>query len=165
MIIRANTTSLCQQPGPNTISVPRQPSFHVPTGFYRATIKSIRQKVRQSSNSSIPIILILFAVDVPGANVDYLAKLELKADLKEGSELWNLLSKLLGRKQLQAFSGKDLDLDILLNLPCDLQIEHIHSRAENYEFPLVIVADVQIAGRLVKTEERAENPNPTPSSL
>jgi hypothetical protein len=34
---------------------------------------------------------------------------------------------------------------------CDIEIDHNYNKAENYDYPLVIVSEVQEAGRLVKT--------------
>jgi hypothetical protein len=39
----------------------------------------------------------------------------------------------------------------LIGLECDVEIDHNTDKAEEYDFPLVVVADVQEAGRLVRT--------------
>jgi len=85
-----------------------------------------------------------------------LAKLELRLDLNEGSELWNLICRLIGRQALQDSSGGQFNLESLNGLPCDLGIDHNLDKAGDHPFPLVIVTDVRAAGRLVKPETKPE---------
>jgi len=139
---------------PLLVHVPRQTSFHVPPGFYSATIRSLKVQHRQAKNSSVPILRIMFNVSVPGAGVDYLAKSDLKLDLNEGSDLWNVLCRFLGREHLSSFSGKQLNLESLVGLACDLRISHHSDKAREHAFPLVIVTDIQPAGTLIKPEAR-----------
>jgi hypothetical protein len=117
-----------------------------------ATIRNVSIKYHQGSTSSVPIVRFIFAVQVAGATVDYLAKLELKLDLNEGSELWNVLSRLIGCKTLQECSGKQFDLDTVKGLRCDIEINHVSDNAAEYEFPLVVVTDIQATGTLVACE-------------
>jgi hypothetical protein len=97
----------------------------------------------------------VFNVNVPGSNVQYLAKLDLPENLNEGSDLWNVLCRLITRKRLQDCSGSQFDLNTLIGLPCDLEIGHITDKAEDYEFPLVVVLDIQPAGTLVEEGGKA----------
>jgi len=138
------------------IDVPRQTSWHVPRGSYTGSIRSVNVKFRIAGNSNTRIARIVFNVNVPGSILDYLAKLELRLDLNEGSELWNLICRLIGRQALQDSSGGQFNLESLVGLPCDLEIDHNFDKAEDHPFPLVIVTDVQEAGRLVKPETKPE---------
>lgn len=95
------------------------------------------------------MVKIVFNVHVPNSKVDYLAKIELKLDLNEGSELWNLLCRLISRKALQECSEGKFNLEQLIGLECDIEIDHNCDRAEEHGFPLVIVTDVQEAGGLI----------------
>ena len=140
----------CSSPRSLVVDVPRQTSFHIPVGLYLALIRSVSLRSRQSGKASIPYLHLLFTVLVPNANVDYLAKIDFKLDLNEGSDLWNVLCRLIGRKLLQDSSGKQFDLESLVGTACDLEIGHITDKAEDYEFPLVVVLDIQAAGTLVK---------------
>ena len=155
MIIRA-TLNPGTQPG-NTIEVPRQTSFHTPHGTHSAVIRSVTKRSRQSISSSFPIVRFVFSVHVPGALVDYLAKLDLKADMNEGSDLWNVICRLVGRKHLQECSGKEFDLDSLVGILCDIEVEHIWGKAEQHDFPFVVVTNVRPAGSLVKPETKEGN--------
>lgn len=132
------------------VDVPRQTSWHVPRGQYFASIQSVNVLNRLAKVTSVKIVRLVFKVHVPKAALDYLAKIELKLDLNEGSELWNLLCRLLGRKAMQDRSGQTINLESLAGLVCDVEIDHNSDQIENYSFPLVFVADVQEAGRLVK---------------
>jgi hypothetical protein len=141
---------------PNTIQVPRQTSFHIPRpGAYSSTIKSVSKKIRLTD--SIPFIRFLFNVHVPGANLDYLAKLDLKQDMNEGSDLWNVIHRLVGRKALQECSESEFDLNSLVNLPCDIEVDHVVDRDGRYEFPLVIVTNLKEPGSLVNADTKEEN--------
>ena len=134
------------------VEVPRQSSWHVPKGSYSASIRSFNLAHRLAVDFSSRIVRIIFNVHVPNSNVDYLAKVELRLDLNEGSELWNLLCRLIGRKALQGCSGGKFDLEKLVGMGCDIEIDHKCDKQGEHEFPLVIVTDVQEAGRLVKPE-------------
>ena len=138
------------------IDVPRQTSWHVPRGSYTASIRSVNLKSRLAGEGNVKTTRIVFNVDVPGSQLDYLAKVDLKLDLNEGSELWNLICRLLSRKALQDSSGGHFNLESLVGLHCDLEIDHNYDKAEDYAFPLVIVTDVQEAGRLVKPVTKPE---------
>ena len=148
MIIRPTHTGT--NPVSNTIAVPRQSSWHVPTGNYRATIRSANKKFRQGFSSSIPIVRLVLGLTVPGSSIDYLVKLDLQQDLNEGSDLWNVICRLKTRKALQDCSEAEFDLDSLVNTPCDVEIDRVNARADNYDFPFVYVADLREAGALVK---------------
>ena len=133
------------------VEVPRQSSWHVTKGSYTSSIRSVNLANRFGGYSNIPIVRIVFSPQIPGSNIDYLAKVELKLDLNDGSELWNLICRLLGRKALQDCSGAKFNLETLVGQACDIEIDHNYNKAENYDYPLVIVSEVQEAGRLVKT--------------
>jgi hypothetical protein len=134
------------------VEVPRQSSWHVPKGSYLASIRSVNLAHRLTVDFSSKIVRIIFNVHVPNSNVDYLAKIELRLDMNEGSELWNLLCRLIGRKALQGCSGGKFNLEELVGMSCDVEIDHKCDKQGEHEFPLVIVTDIQEAGRLVKPE-------------
>lgn len=137
----------------NLVDVPLQTSFHVPAGQYRATIQSSSRKTRQSGSSTVHFRRILFHVAVPNARFQYLAKLDLKEDLNQGSDLWNVISRLLGKKALQDCSGGTFDMNTLNGVTCDIQIDHVTDNADEYDFPLVLVTEVKESGGLLKSEE------------
>ena len=162
MIIKA-TLNPGTQSG-NTIEVPRQTSFHTPHGTHSAVIRSVTTRSRQTISSSFPIVRIVFSVHVPGALVDYLAKLDLKADMNEGSDLWNVICRLVGRKRLQECSGKEFDLDSLVGIPCDIEVEHVWGKTEQHDFPFVVVSDLREAGALVKPQVETITATTKPST-
>jgi hypothetical protein len=132
------------------VDVPRQSSWHVPKGQYQAHIRSVNLAHRLAVDFTTRLVKIVFNVNVPNSQLDYLAKIELRLDLNEGSELWNLLCRLIGRKALQDCSGSKFNLEQLVGLECDVEINHNCDRQEEHDFPLVIVTDVQEPGRLVR---------------
>jgi len=145
MIIKLNEAAYKAS---NTIEVPRQTSFHTPEGRYSATIRSVK-RTRQSWSSQHPIIRIILNVNVLGSNIKYLAKLDLQENLNEGSDLWNVLCRLVGRKALRDCSGGKFDLDTLVGLACDIETQHSYDYKDDHEFPLVLVTDLTEAGGLV----------------
>ena len=144
MIIKATLRPADSQAG-NTIEVPLQTSFHTPEGRFPASIRSTK-KGSQSWSSNQPMIRFIFNVNVPGSNIQYLAKLDLPENMNEGSDLWNVLCRLVGRKVLQECSGKTFDLNKLVGTPCDIETQHNHEYREDHDFPLVIVTDLQETG-------------------
>ena len=147
MVIHYNNSS---SPVPSLqIEVPRQTSWHAPQGSYSATIRSVKVIPRFGFNLS----RIIFNVHVPGSNLDYLSKVDLRLDLTEGSDLWNLICTLINRKALQDSSGATFDLERLVGLECDISISHNTDHAEDYAFPLVLVTDVAGRGDLVEDDE------------
>ena len=141
----------------NTIEVPRQTSFYTPTGDYHATVRSISRKMRQSASSS-NLVRLVFNVHVPNSNIDYLAKLDVPENMHEGSDLWNIICRLLSRQELVDASGGTFDLNRLVGLPCEIHLEHVHADDNQYDFPLVIVTEVREKGRLVKGPADAVKP-------
>ena len=133
----------------NTIEVPRQTSFHTPTGNYNANIRSICRQMKHGADSSTPSVRIVFSVHVPNCNIDYLAKLDVPENMHEGSPLWNIICRLLGRQVLQECSGGQFDLNRLVGCSCDIEIDHVHTHADRYDFPFVIVTDLREPSRLV----------------
>jgi hypothetical protein len=137
-----------------TVDVPRQVSFRIEPGRYRAAISGLRPKERQNNRSSTPFVRILLSVTVPNnTKFDYIAKYDLKKDMNEGSDLWNVLCRLIGRKRLEDCSGSSFDLNSLIGTECDIEIGHVCDHSDNYDYPLVVVTDIQASGRLVQTDE------------
>jgi hypothetical protein len=132
----------------NTIEVPKQTTFHTPTGQYNATLRSVSKKTRQTRDSSLPFIRFVFNVHVPQANLDYLAKLDLPENMNEGSELWNVLCRLVGRQCLQDCSGATFDLNMLVALACDIEVDHVRGKQDRYDFPLVVVTNLRVCSRI-----------------
>jgi hypothetical protein len=137
------------------VEVPRQSSWHTPKGSYHSTIRSVNIINRFGFGSKLA--RLVFDVHVANSQLDYLAKLDLKLDLSEGSDLWNLICRLFSRKALQDNSGSTFDLERLVGMECDVEIDHNCDKAEEYDFPLVLVTDVREAGRLVKPSVQTGN--------
>ena len=135
------------------VDVPRQSSWHVPISSYTGSIQSVKLRNHFAGPNSIPLVRITFKLVSPGSNLDYLAKVDLKLDLTENSDLWNVICRLLGRKALQDCLGGTFDLQQLVGMQCDVAIDHVLTRAEQYAFPYVIVTNVQAAGALVRCSE------------
>lgn len=156
MIIRA-TLNPGAQPD-NTIEVPKQTSFHTPIGKYGASIRSASRIVKQRRYSSVSFVRLVFNVQIPNTNVNCLAKFDLADNMNEGSDLWNVICRLLGRESLQECSGGTLDLNTLIGLSCDIEVDHVRGQQEQYDFPFVIVTDLRGAEDLVKLSGLTQRP-------
>jgi hypothetical protein len=77
--------------------------------------------------------------------------------MNPGSDLHNVLTRLFGVKALDEAAGGCFDLEPLEDMEVDIEIEHvITSRRDEYDYPLVKVHNIQLAGTLVKPEVKKE---------
>ena len=109
-------------------------------------------------NSPTKHCIKMFDVTVPGKEKFLnLAKAEFPLNLEHGSDLRNILTRLLGKEVMAELSGQEIDFETLVGREVDVEIEHIvTSKREQYEYPFVQVRDIQLPGQLVKTEVKPE---------
>ena len=136
-----------------TVNVPKLASFHVPRGPHTSTIKSVTRRRKETARSSISIVRFVFSPHIADPKFNYLAKIDFKEDMSEGSDLWNVLCRLVGRKALEDCSGGQFNLRSLEGIECDIEIEHVYDGDCEYEFPLVKICDIQRAGMLVLRDD------------
>ena len=142
-----------------TVTVPQESTFKVPEGKYSAQIKSVRKLDKQNARGSNAFIRFLFLVNVPGLErFDCLAKADFPLNLDNGTDLRNIINRLLGKDYLANLSGQQFSLDALNGLGCEIEVEHVSlDSRENFDFPLVVVRDIQRTGTMRLTR-------PTPAS-
>ena len=130
------------------VPVPREHNYKIPEGRYAAQIHKVTRITRPGSNDCGEMLRIMFVLQVAGKEqFTNLAKAEIPLNLEHGSDLRRVLGQLLGRDQLAAISGGELDLGTLVGLPANVQIEHIRtSKSDEYDYPFVLVTDIQSAG-------------------
>lgn len=126
-----------------TADIPREVTFELPEGQYRASISGLKPYTRQSGRGPQNWIRILFDVHIPGLSesVDTRAGSNFKLDLNPGSELRNWLTGLLGKEFFKKRSGQKISLDALLNTECEIELGHFYGAG--YEKPLVVVARIR----------------------
>ena len=132
-----------------TAEIPREVSFELPEGRYRARISGLKPFIKQSAQGPQDWVRILFDVHVPGLSkgVDTRAGRNFKLNLQPGSDFRNWLTGLLGKGYFRERSGQQIHLNSLLNTECEVELEHVYGKG--YEQPLVVVASihpVQVAG-------------------
>jgi hypothetical protein len=134
-------------------TVPKEHNFRVEAGRYKARIHKITTVPRQNASGCVENLRISFEVFVPGEERHInLAKAEFPYSLEHGSDLHNVLTRLLGRETLLALSGQDFDFETLLGKEVDVEVEHvITEKRALYEYPLVKICDIQPPGTFVKT--------------
>jgi len=60
----------------------------------------------------------------------------------------------MGRDQLSALSGGELDLSSLVGIAADVEVEHIRtSKSDDYDYPFVLVTEIQPAGTWITAQE------------
>jgi hypothetical protein len=143
---------------PLMVPVPKTTNFRIPEGSYRSKISSVRKQYVEKLASTGETVKLLFEVQVPSLQKTVnLAKAEFRLDLNPGSELHNVLTRLFGKQALADKAGGEFDLGELEGMTVDIEIEHvITNRRDEYDYPLVKVRDIQIAGTLVKAEGKPE---------
>jgi hypothetical protein len=104
-------------------------------------------------------VRLLFEVQVPSLpKTANLAKAEYKLDMNCGSELRNVLTRLLGKQALADAAGGTFDLEQLVDMDVEIEIEHVvTSRRDEYAYPLVKVCDIRRAVTLPRTESKEAN--------
>jgi hypothetical protein len=152
-----NNTSVNSTSGHLLVTVPKQSTYRIDEGKYAAPIKSVRILDKQNSLGSIPFVRIQFKVRVPGLDeqFDCLAKADFPLNLESGSDLRNVINRLLGNAYLANLSGKKFDLAALVGVDCEIEVEHVSLEGrENYDYPLVVVRDIQVPGTMTLTQAR-----------
>ena len=120
------------------IHVPKQVVFDLPEGNYQATLVKYHQQFKQTGKGSQTFIRLLFKVTVPGMeNVTSSAGRNFEAKLDSGSDLRNFLESWLGRDYFLKLSGKELDLDELVDKPGEVTLRHF--QGPDFDKPLVII--------------------------
>ena len=143
----------------NEVPIPKEHNFHIAEGQYRARIHKVIRTARQNSRGSVEYLRIMFEVlNVPGKdNFLNLAKAEFKLNMEHGSDLRNVIGRIVGREAMSALSGKTFDFDMLLGMEAEVEISHIITdKSENYDFPFVIVSDIQRPGTMNLPEPKPQ---------
>ena len=137
-----------------TANIPREVTFDLPEGQYRASISGLKPYTKQSGRGPQDWIRILFDVHVPVLSEKFgtMAGRSFKLDLNPGSELRNWLTGLLGKEFFKERSGQQVSLDSLLNTKCELELEHVYGKG--YEKPLVVVSSIRPASSSAPTPNK-----------
>lgn len=143
------------------VQLPKDHNYRIEEGKYRASIHKIIKTPRQTGNGCMDNLRFMFEVKVPGKEKFLnLAKAEFPINLEHGTDLRNILTRLLGKDVMAALSGQEIDFETLVGLEVDVEIEHIiTSKREQYDYPFVQVRDIQLPGQLIKTEVIPEPAN------
>lgn len=143
---------------PLVFHMPKEHNYRIEEGKYRSRIYKIVRAQRQNGSGCADILRIIFELKVPGKEQFLnLAKAEFNLNLEHGSELRNVVTRLLGKEALAALSGREIDFETMLGREADVEIEHIiTSKRENFDYPYVHVRDIQLPGKLVETDLKGE---------
>jgi hypothetical protein len=138
------------------INIPKEKTFDVPEGFFKAQVSGVRSIIKQTSRGAQDWVRVLFDAQVPGLSdrLDAMAGRSFKLDVNPGSDLRNFLVGLLGQQFFTARSGQKVDLESLVGRECEIQLEHYWGK--DFEKPLVVVARVAPPGTLKLTQNISE---------
>lgn len=140
------------------VIMPKEHNYKIPEGRYAAQIHKVLRIPRPGCPDCGELLRIMFTLQVAGKEqFKNLAKAEIPLNLEHGSDLRRVLSRLLGREQLAAVSGGELDLGSLVGLPADVEVQHIRTNhSDEFDYPFVLVTDIQPAGTWINTDTQAK---------
>jgi hypothetical protein len=147
---------------PLICNVPKDDTYDLPEGRYRAVLSSVRPQWRPHANKPVQQIRLLFAVQIPSLlNKNPMAGRTFNFDLKRGSELRVFVESWLGA---DIFShNTTVDFEQLVGCSADLNLIHRHN--DGYDRPYVFVEAIHPAGTLKLTEQPTASPAPTPAPI
>src|SRR5437868_6784821 len=96
------------------ITSPKEVTFHLPAGNYKAKIIEVKPFVKQTSKGPQDWVRFLYEVSIPSmSHLICMAGRNLHCSLKPGSDLRNFVGTLLGGRFFLDRSGEKLDLESL----------------------------------------------------
>lgn len=139
------------------IEIPKENTWDLSEGNYRARIKQVKRQIKQTSRGAQEWVRLLFEVTIPSlSHLNCMAGRSLQLNVSPGSDLRNFLEGLLGRAYFRSQSGRNIDLESLCGMECEVQLEHFIGKnhaGEDYDKPLVVVSRMAPVGTLKLTEE------------
>lgn len=130
------------------IDVPREITFDLCEGKFKAVISAVKSTSKQSSRGEEPWIRMLFDVQVPGLeHLDCKAGRNFPLNLAKGSDLRNFLVPALGPEFFSTNSSKPIDLEHILTGK-SVWVSLRHHQGDGFKKPLVIVE--KMAPRLIE---------------
>lgn len=138
---------------PLKYQMPKDHNYGIEAGTYRARIYKIIRTPRQTGNGCMDNLRLMFEMMVQGKEKFLnLAKAEFPLNLEHGSDLLNVITRLLGKEVMAALSGQEIDFEKMVGMEVDVEIEHIiTSKSDQCDYPFVQVRDIQKPDTLVNT--------------
>jgi hypothetical protein len=120
-------------------------TFDLPQGDYAAKLSGIKPFVKQAGKGKQDWVRLLFDVSVPGMQeLDCRAGRNFLLSLRQGSDLRNFLTPLLGPDFFKKNSAKSIDLEKTV-VGMDGVVTLSHFIGEGYEKPMVMVESFEPA--------------------
>lgn len=144
---------------PLICNVPKDDTYDLPEGRYRAVLSSVRPQWKPHANKPVQQIRLLFAVEVPSLlNKNPMAGRTFNFDLKRGAELRCFIESWLGADFFNR--NTSVDVEKLVGFSADLNLIHRHN--DGYDRPYVFIEAIDQAGKLKLTEQPAAAAPPQP---
>jgi len=127
------------------IEIPKEPTFKLPEGNFRAVIQSFRTKPVETTRGPGRNATILFEVFVPSmGRYECLARRVVPHDLRKGSEMRRFLAGLLTEGYFVERASQTVDLEReLVGRECEVELVHAAFDSDRYSHPLVVVQSVR----------------------
>jgi hypothetical protein len=128
------------------VMLDREVTFDLPEGSYAAQISGLKPFNKQAAKGKQDWIRIHFDVTVPGMQeLDCRAGRNFMLSFKQGSDLRNFLTPILGPEFFKKNSAKSIDLEkILVGLNGVVTLSHFIG--DGYEKPMVVVEAFEPVG-------------------
>ena len=130
---------------PCITQIPKETTFKLPQGKFRALITSYKTKRVLRESGSSELATILFEVQVPKLpNFECMARKVVPVDLKAGSPMRRFLEGLLGARFFKDRASQGVDLKALLEGKlCEVELIHAKHDSDRFDYPLVDVESIQ----------------------
>jgi hypothetical protein len=121
------------------VTLEKEITFDLPEGGYAAKLSGIKPFIKQSAKGKQDWIRLTFDVSVPGMEaLDCRAGRNFALSFKQGSDLRNFLTPILGPDFFKKNSAKNIDLEKLV-VGIDGAVTLSHFTGEGYDKPMVMV--------------------------
>ena len=140
------------------IEIPKEPTFKLPEGSFRAVIQSYITEPVETTRGPGRNAKILFEVFVPRMKrYECLARRVVSHDLRKGSEMRRFLAGLLTENYFVERASQTVDLkQELVGRECEVELIHAAFDSDRYSHPLVVVKSIR------PYEKPSDEPEPPP---
>lgn len=126
----------------NIIEIPRDPTYDLPEGTFKARLLSVTPKSRFHQDKQIAQIRFIFEVDIPGIDhLQHLAGRTFDSALGKKDELRFFVERWKGFGWLQLQSSRRIDFGSFVGEEVELELTHLQRPPHNK--PFVLISDIR----------------------
>jgi hypothetical protein len=125
----------------NTIEIPKEPTFDLPEGRFKARLVAVSPKQRFTADTIIQQTRMLFEVEVPTIRFKQpMAGRNFDKTLRRGSELRGFLEAWKGTEWIEQ-QGARINLDQLIGEEVELELTHL--QRPPHKKPMVLISAIK----------------------